>query len=116
MLPRRRLVAGSALVMAMLLVIQLAVSGSAALGTAIFCLVGFAAGVRTPASSGLGLEQLPDHPGAMMAARTAATPGLSPGSGHRWRRDCRCGFWRPRRRAGGRNGRLGGASCELTIR
>lgn len=73
MLPRRRLVAGSALVMAMLLVIQLAVSGSAALGTAIFCLVGLAAGVRTPASSGLGLEQLPDHPGAMMAARTAAT-------------------------------------------
>ena len=32
-----------------------------------------AAGVRSPASSGLGLEQLPRHPGAMMAARTAAT-------------------------------------------
>jgi predicted MFS family arabinose efflux permease len=32
-----------------------------------------AAGIRTPASSALGLEQLPEHPGAMMAARTAAT-------------------------------------------
>jgi predicted MFS family arabinose efflux permease len=39
----------------------------------VFCLIGLAAGIRTPASSGLGLEQLPDHPGAMMAARTAAT-------------------------------------------
>jgi predicted MFS family arabinose efflux permease len=29
--------------------------------------------VRTPASGGLGLEQLPHHPGAMMGARTAAT-------------------------------------------
>ena len=40
---------------------------------ATFCLVGFAAGVRARAASGLGLEQLPRHPGAMMAARTAAT-------------------------------------------
>jgi predicted MFS family arabinose efflux permease len=32
-----------------------------------------AAGVRTPASSGLGLAQLPEHPGTMMAARTGAT-------------------------------------------
>jgi predicted MFS family arabinose efflux permease len=31
------------------------------------------AGVRTPASAGLALEQLPDHPSAMMSARTAAT-------------------------------------------
>jgi predicted MFS family arabinose efflux permease len=72
-LPRKRLVAGSALFMAILLVAQLNVTGSTALAVAIFCLVGLAAGVRTPASSGLGLEQLPHQPGAMMAGRTAAT-------------------------------------------
>jgi predicted MFS family arabinose efflux permease len=38
-----------------------------------FCLIGVVAGVRTPASAGLGLQQLPEQPGAMMAARTAAT-------------------------------------------
>lgn len=70
---RRRLVAGSALLMAVLLPMQLSVTGSVALAVGVFCLVGFAAGIRTPASSGLGLEQLPDHPGAMMAVRTAAT-------------------------------------------
>jgi predicted MFS family arabinose efflux permease len=72
-LPRKRLVAGSALVMAVLLVVQLSITGSTALAVGIFCLVGLAAGIRTPASSGLGLEQLPDQPGAMMAGRTAAT-------------------------------------------
>jgi len=40
---------------------------------ALFCLVGLAAGVRTPTSGGLGLEQVPNHAGAMMGARTAAT-------------------------------------------
>jgi predicted MFS family arabinose efflux permease len=59
--------------MAVLLFVLLRVTGSVALAVATFCLVGLAAGVRTPASSGLGLEQLPRHPGAMMAARTAAT-------------------------------------------
>src|SRR5262249_58633055 len=38
-----------------------------------FGLLGLAAGTRSPASSGLGLEQMPRQPGAMMAARTAAT-------------------------------------------
>jgi predicted MFS family arabinose efflux permease len=70
---RRRLVAGSALLMAALLPLQLSVTGSVPLAVGVFCLIGLAAGIRTPASSGLGLEQLPDHPGAMMAARTAAT-------------------------------------------
>jgi len=70
---RRRLVAGSALLMAVLLPLQLSVTGSVPLAVAVFCLIGFLAGVRTPASTGLGLEQLPDHPGAMMAARTGAT-------------------------------------------
>jgi predicted MFS family arabinose efflux permease len=70
---RRRLVAGSALLMAALLPVQLSVTGSVPLAVGVFCLIGLAAGIRTPASGGLGLEQLPDHPGAMMAARTAAT-------------------------------------------
>jgi predicted MFS family arabinose efflux permease len=39
----------------------------------LYCLIGLAAGIRTPTSGGLGLEQLPHHPGAMMGARTAAT-------------------------------------------
>jgi predicted MFS family arabinose efflux permease len=72
-LPRRQLVAAVALLMAVLFVAQLNVTGSAAFAVGTFCLLGLAAGVRTPASSGLGLEQLPDQPGAMMAARTAAT-------------------------------------------
>jgi len=70
---RRSLVAGSALLMAALLPLQLSVTGSVPLAVGVFCLIGLVAGIRTPASSGLGLEQLPDHPGAMMAARTAAT-------------------------------------------
>lgn len=71
--PRRRLAAGATLVMAVLLFVLLRLTGSVPLAVVAFCLVGLAAGVRTPASSGLGLEQLPGHPGAMMAARTAAT-------------------------------------------
>lgn len=70
---RRRLVAGSALLMAALLPVQLGSTQSLPLAVGLFCLIGLLAGIRTPASSGLGLEQLPDHPGAMMGARTAAT-------------------------------------------
>jgi predicted MFS family arabinose efflux permease len=70
---RRHLVAASAVAMAVLAVLQLNLTGSVAVAVVIFCLNGVAAGLRTPASSALGLEQLPDHPGAMMAARTAAT-------------------------------------------
>jgi len=70
--PRRRLVAGSALLMAVLLFALLR-AGGPALAVVIFSLTCMAAGLRTPVSSGLGLAQLPHHPGAMMAARTAAT-------------------------------------------
>jgi predicted MFS family arabinose efflux permease len=73
LVPRRRLVFAAAVVMAVLLVLQLNLTGTMALTVAIFCLTGLAAGIRTPASSGLGLEQLPGQAGAMMAARTAAT-------------------------------------------
>ena len=70
---RRRLVAGSALAMAALLPVLLVNSSSPVFAAFMFCVVGLLAGVRTPASSSLGLVQLPDHPGTMMAARTGAT-------------------------------------------
>jgi predicted MFS family arabinose efflux permease len=69
----RHLVVGSALVMAVLSAVMLGTSRSASMATGLFCLIGLAAGIRTPASAGLGLQQLPGNPGAMMAARTAAT-------------------------------------------
>jgi MFS family permease len=53
--------------------IELALTRSVALAVGGFFLTSLAAGIRTPASGSLGLEQLPGHPGAMMAARTAAT-------------------------------------------
>jgi predicted MFS family arabinose efflux permease len=71
--PRRRLVAVSGLAMAALLPVLLVNSTSLAFAAVMFCVVGMTAGVRTPASSSLGLVQLPDHPGTMMAARTGAT-------------------------------------------
>ncbi len=70
--PLRYLVAGAALLMAPLSMLLLNATASVPTAVGIFCLLAVAAGVRTPASSALGLEQLPDHPGAMMAARTAA--------------------------------------------
>lgn len=71
---RRHLVASSALVMAALLPIMLTIEGPSAIGAGIlFSLIGLIAGVRTPASSGLGLDQLPEHAQAMMAIRTAVT-------------------------------------------
>ncbi|MGH3734060.1 MAG: MFS transporter [Micromonosporaceae bacterium] len=71
---RRHLVAGAALVMAVLLPAALAAD---VLGwyvvALLYCLIGTAAGVRTPASSGLGIDQLPRQAGAMMAVRTGVT-------------------------------------------
>jgi MFS transporter, DHA1 family, inner membrane transport protein len=70
---RRRLVVVAGMAMAVLLPLLLANSHSLAAAALAFCIVGAAAGIRTPASSSLGLVQLPDHPGTMMAARTGAT-------------------------------------------
>jgi len=72
LVPRRHLVAGAGLLMAVLLFVQLRAT-TAGVAVVVFCLLGLTAGTRMPISSGLGLEQLPDQPGAMMAARTAAT-------------------------------------------
>jgi predicted MFS family arabinose efflux permease len=73
LLGRRRVVAASALMMAAVLPFQLSITASTLAALALFCLIALAAGIRTPASGGLGLAQLPAHPGGMMAARTAAT-------------------------------------------
>lgn len=71
--PRRRLVASAALVMATLMPVMLTAGLPTAGAAAAFCLLGLVGGVRTPTSAALGLAQLPGQPTAMMAARTAAT-------------------------------------------
>jgi predicted MFS family arabinose efflux permease len=72
--PRRLVVTASALGMAVLVPAMLGMQGAGPAPAALaFCLVGLAAGVRTPVSSGLGLDQLPGHREAMMAIRTAVT-------------------------------------------
>jgi predicted MFS family arabinose efflux permease len=72
-IPLRLLVGGSALVMAALLPVLLGVLRAPVATLVAFCAVAMLAGVRTPASAGLALQQLPEHPTAMAAARTAAT-------------------------------------------
>lgn len=71
--PLRQLVWGSALVMATLIPLLLGTLRAPLPTVVAFCAVAMAAGVRTPASAGLALLQLPEHPGVMAAARTAAT-------------------------------------------
>jgi predicted MFS family arabinose efflux permease len=70
---RRHLVAASALVMAVLVPLQFTLAPSAAVTLALFAGAAVFAGIRTPASAALGLAQVPERPGAMMAARTAVT-------------------------------------------
>jgi predicted MFS family arabinose efflux permease len=72
-IPRRRLVFAASVLMAALVAVLLNATQSVVVAVVLFCLVGLAAGVRTPTSGGLGLEQVPNHAGAMMGARTAAT-------------------------------------------
>lgn len=70
---RRRLVAAAAVAMAALGLALLALRLGVVPAVVLFCLVGVAAGVRTPISSGLALELLPGQAGAMMAIRSAVT-------------------------------------------
>lgn len=69
----RVLVAVSSLAMAVAVPVMLGLADTVVAAVVAFCVIGVIAGVRTPASAGLGLRQLPEQPGAMMAARTAAT-------------------------------------------
>lgn len=70
-LPRRRLVAGAALAMGVMLVPILNLTPSVWFTLGLFCVMAFFAALRTTASSALGLDQLRDRPGSMMGARTA---------------------------------------------
>jgi len=71
--PRKRLVIAASLAMAALLPIMLGATRSTAMAAVVFCVIGLTAGIRTPSSAGIGLDQLPGHPAVMMAARTATT-------------------------------------------
>lgn len=70
---KRRLVAASAVAMAVLMPQLLTWSRSVALAAVVFWLLGLSAGIRTPASAALGLDQLNGDATRMMTARTAAT-------------------------------------------
>jgi predicted MFS family arabinose efflux permease len=72
-LPRPRLIAGAALLLGALVALQFNAQGAMWIALVAWFLSAVAGGVRTPVSSALGLAQLPDRPGSMMAARTAAT-------------------------------------------
>lgn len=71
----RRLVVASAAAMSLLVPALLGGPVSAAGAAGLFLLLGLAAGIRTPSSAALGLEQLDGDGRAMMAARTGATQG-----------------------------------------
>jgi predicted MFS family arabinose efflux permease len=72
-LPRPQLIAAVALVLGALIAVQFNAQAVVWLALAAFFLSAVAGGVRTTVSSTLGLGQLPDQPGSMMAARTATT-------------------------------------------
>jgi predicted MFS family arabinose efflux permease len=69
---RKPLLVASALGMGAMLVPMLNWAPSAAGTFAMFCAMAVFAGIRLAGSSSLGLDQLPDRPGAMMGARTSA--------------------------------------------
>lgn len=69
---RRRAISVAALGMAIALPIGFNVAPAVAFTFAAFATMALFAGVRSTSSSGLGLAQLPDSPGSMMAARTGS--------------------------------------------
>jgi predicted MFS family arabinose efflux permease len=68
---RRRVIVAAALGMAAMLVPILNLTPSVWFTLGLFAVMAFFASLRSTASSALGLDQLPDRPGAMMGARTA---------------------------------------------
>jgi predicted MFS family arabinose efflux permease len=69
---RKPLLIACALGMGAMLVPMLNWAPSVAGTFAMFCVLAVFAGIRLAGSSSLGLDQLPDRPGAMMGARTSA--------------------------------------------
>lgn len=70
--PRKPLLVVSALGLAAVLIPVFNWAPSVGGTFAMFCLMGMFAGVRLAGSSSLGIDLLPDRPGAMMGARTGA--------------------------------------------
>ena len=68
---RRRLIVCAALGMGVMLAVIMNVTPAVVFTLCLFFLMALMAGIRSTASSGLGLDQLPGQPGSMMAARTA---------------------------------------------
>ena len=71
-IPRRPLIVVSAVAMGFVLIPVLNLTPSVAFTLGVFCVLALCAGLRSTGASALGLEQLPDRPGSMMGARTAA--------------------------------------------
>ncbi|MBK5231287.1 MAG: MFS transporter, partial [Thermoleophilia bacterium] len=69
---RRALLIGSAVAMGAVACVLFNFHPTVAVTVCLGLLIGIAAGLRAASSSTLALDQLPDKPGAMMAARTAA--------------------------------------------
>jgi predicted MFS family arabinose efflux permease len=69
---RRTLVVRAALVMGVMLALIMNVTPSVPFTLALFFVTALCAGVRSTGSSAMGLDQLPERPGSMMAARTAS--------------------------------------------
>lgn len=70
--PRKPLLVGCAVAMGAGLVPMLNWAPSVGGTFGLFCVIAVFAGIRLAGSSALGLDQLPERPGAMMGARTAA--------------------------------------------
>ncbi len=68
---RRRLIVCAALGMGLMLAVIMNVTPSVVFTLCLFFVMALMAGIRSTASSSLGLDQLPSQPGSMMAARTA---------------------------------------------
>ena len=68
---RRRLIVCAALGMGVMLAVIMNVTPSVVFTLCLFFVMALMAGIRSTASSSLGLDQLPSQPGSMMAARTA---------------------------------------------
>ncbi|MGH2839088.1 MAG: MFS transporter, partial [Thermoleophilaceae bacterium] len=68
---RRRLIVCAALGMGVMLAVIMNVTPAVAFTLCLFFVMALMAGIRSTASSSLGLDQLPSQPGSMMAARTA---------------------------------------------
>jgi predicted MFS family arabinose efflux permease len=69
---RRRLIVVTGIAMGAFLCVFMNVTPAVWFSLGVICIVAVCAGLRSTGSSALGLNQLPAHPGSMMAARTVS--------------------------------------------